>query len=584
MSLPSRLPLALRGPGPLLLALLFGHAAPCVAVGPAAAEPGCERLSALDPESLATFRFEDDPHARVELPQDARYRLGQITVVRQDVFERPANWLHRQANRYHPRTREQVVRSVLPMRPGEEVDARLLAEAERILRSKVYLYDARVIPARLCGDVLDILVVTRDVWTLMPRLSVSRAGGENDVGIGISDTNVGGSGKSILLGYDRDEDRRGMVLAVSDPNVNDSRWAADMVLVDNDDGERYAASIRRPFYALDARHAFRLDGDDFERDEGLYFLGDKFWEYRADTNVVRTSLGWSSGLRKRFVNRWSVGYGWEQYRFDLPAALVAAFPEVEDPRRRYGYPFLAFERLEDDFDTRVNVDRVQRTEDLALGQRINAELGYSSDATGGEGEHVVGRLSFADAAWISDRQLVSFRAWLSGYYDLDDHRGENMFAQGLVTYRWQHADAWSLLVSAAAAATRGSTLDQQLLLGGGSGLRGYPNRYQLGDRRFLVTVEERFYSNIYPLQMFRLGTAAFLDVGRAWYEGEVPDWVPDDRDADHFGVIGNVGLGLRLESTRTRRDLIIHLDVALPLRDGPDVRGVEVTLTAKQTL
>jgi hypothetical protein len=39
-----------------------------------------------------------------------------------------------------------------------------------------------------------------------------------------------------------------------------------------------------------------------------------------------------------------------------------------------------------------------------------------------------------------------------------------------------------------------------------------------------------------------------------------------------------------LESTRFRGDTVLHLDVAAPLRDGPEVRGVEVTLTAKQSL
>jgi hemolysin activation/secretion protein len=200
------------------------------------------------------------------------------------------------------------------------------------------------------------------------------------------------------------------------------------------------------------------------------------------------------------------------------------------------------------------------------------------------GDHLIGRLRYADAAWLTGRQLVTFEGWLDGYYDLDDHRGENLALEALVSYRYQHARAWSLLVRGSAGAARHATLDQQLLLGGEFGLRGYPNRYQIGDRRFLVTVEERYYSNLYPLRMFRLGAAAFLDVGRAWYQDEAPAWLPQERHGDHFGVLANAGLGLRMESTRTRGDVILHLDVAFPLRDGPGVRSVEVTFTAKQTL
>ena len=41
--------------------------------------------------------------------------------------------------------------------------------------------------------------------------------------------------------------------------------------------------------------------------------------------------------------------------------------------------------------------------------------------------------------------------------------------------------------------------DQQILLGGDSGLRGYPLRYQAGEGRWLFTAEQRFFTNWYPV-------------------------------------------------------------------------------------
>lgn len=564
--------------------LIRSGAVPCLlalAVGAGAQTP-CESFTDLDVEALRTLQFERDGGRWRPLPDDAELELGEITVVRQDVFEQEEHWLHRLANRYHTRTRERVVRSILPMRPGEPVTARLLAEAERLLRAKSYVYDARVIPQRRCGDVLDVFVVTRDLWTLTPRISLVRTGGENDVGLGIGDTNVAGSGKSVLVAYERDEERRGFTLGFTDPNIADSRWATSLLVTDNDDGERVAANLGRPFFALDARHAFAAQIDDFDREEGLYDLGEEIWEYRADSRRLRFSAGWSGGLKDRFVNRWRLGVGFEEHEFDLPAGL-AALPGIDDPDRRFVYPFLAFERVEDHYDKRINVDRVRRTEDLALGRRIYAELGYSAGATGGDGRHVIGRVRLADGVWLAERQLLLASAALDGYYDVDGGGMENLAAEAVAEYRYRHATKWSLLVRASAAMLDEPTLDRQLLLGGATGLRGYPNRYQVGDRRWLVTVEERYYPNIYPLRMFRLGAALFFDVGRAWYDGERPAWLPAD-DGDHRDVLGNVGLGLRFESTRFRGDTVLHLDVAAPLRDGPEVRGVEVTLTAKQSL
>jgi hypothetical protein len=547
----------------------------------AAAEQSCRQLTRLTAEELATFQFESDTNPRAGVPDGVALRLGSVEVVSQNVFEREENWLHRLANRYHVPTQEKVVLSVLPMTTGDAVDGRLLAESERILRGKIYLYDARVIPRRLCGDVLDIFVVTRDVWTLMPRVSLARTGSENEVGFGVTDNNLLGSGKYIALGYEKDQDRRGLAFAFADPNIGDSRWSLDLAVVDNNDGRSAAGSVQYPFYALDSRRAFSLAVEDDNREEGLYFLGDDVWEYRADTSKMRVAGGWSTGLQGRFVNRFLVGYAREDYQFGLPEELLEEFPGLARPERKYAYPFIAFQRLEDDFDTRVNVDRVQRTEDLALGTQLHAELGYS---TRGGSDHLIGRFEYSDATWLTSRQLLAFTTWLDGYYDLDDHESENLTLGALVSYRHQHGAAWSLLVRGSATVARNPTLDQQLLLGGEYGLRGYPNRYQTGDRRFLLTVEERYYSNVYPLQMFRLGAAVFVDVGRAWYEGAAPEWLPADRDGSHFGVLANAGFGLRLESTRTRRDQIVHLDVAYPLRDGPEVRNVEVTLTAKQSL
>lgn len=547
-----------------------------------AAESGCRSLTELTVDSLETFQFEADTSPRSVLTADGDYRLADVEVVRQNVFEREENWLHRLANRYHALTDEEVVLNTLPVAEGDPVDVRLLSEAERILRSKVYLYDARLIPKRLCGDELDVMVVTRDVWTLMPQLSLARTGSENEAGIGINDTNVFGSGKSVSLAYEKDKDRRGIAFAFGDPNVAGSRWALDLAVVDNDDGERAAATLQYPFYALHVRRAFSVSVDHDRRDEGLFFLGDEVWEFQADTRTFRAFTGWSSGVRGRFVNRLLVGYAHEEYAFRLPAELEAAFPALEAPERDYSYPFVAFQRLEDDYRTLVNLDRVQRTEDVALGAQLYAELGYS--AAGGPHDHLVGRVRYSDGAWLNDRHLMSFSAWLDGFYDMDDNASENLTLGAVLSYRYQHAQNWSTLVRSSASAIRNQTLDQALLLGGEIGLRGYPNRYQIGDRRFLVTVEERYYSNVYPLRMFRLGGAVFLDVGRAWYDRDAPEWVPRDRGDDHFQVLANAGFGLRLESTRTRGDQIVHLDVAFPLRKGPNVRGVEVTLTAKASL
>lgn len=93
------------------------------------------------------------------------------------------------------------MRIVLPFASGDRVSTRDLAEAERILRDKPYFYDARVLLRRICGDLADIDIVVRDVWTLTPRLGFSRSGGDNRVDLGVSELNLFGFGKALALNY-----------------------------------------------------------------------------------------------------------------------------------------------------------------------------------------------------------------------------------------------------------------------------------------------------------------------------------------------------------------------------------------------
>jgi len=579
---------AQKRPGCLRWILLLAAFPSLIAAAlPAAAEDAtasCQVLTPLNAEDLMQFQFESDPVDREKLPGGSRFTLGEIRVVRQRVFEEENNWLHRVTNRYHPLTREDVILAVLPFRSGASVNLRALAEAERILRSKAYLYDARVIPYRRCGDVLDIYVVTRDVWSLEPRLSFDRAGGENSYALGVGDSNIMGSGRASYFSYFSNEDRDGFAVSYADPNLRKTRWGLNLLAADSSDGSRYAASIRRPFFALDTRRAMNLAGDRYRRKEGLYFLSNKLWEYDADSRVGDFSVGASPGIRDGRVNRFRLGLGYEQYQFDYPVALLARVDPQDAEDRKLVYPYVSYQRIRDSYDKRLNLDRVYRTEDIALGSVLGAQLGWSADRFGGEGDKLVGRFSYQDSLWLASDQLLTYDLSLSGYYDLDRDRSEDVLAQAILSYRYRHADAFGLLLRAAVAAAHNPPLDKPLVLGGDTGLRGYPTRYQVGDSWFLVTVEERYYSDVYPFRMFRLGAAVFADFGRAWYRNDAPGWVPPDRTASYFDTLANVGVGLRLESTRTRRDRLLHIDLSLPLRDGPDTQNLEFTVTVKQSL
>jgi outer membrane translocation and assembly module TamA len=75
------------------------------------------------------------------------------------------------------------------------------------------------------------------------------------------------------------------------------------------------------------------------------------------------------------------------------------------------------------------------------------------------------------------------------------------------------------------------------------------------------------------VRLFRLGAAAFLDVGRAW-GGENPNTVAP-------GWLANAGLGLRIASVRSAFGNVLHVDFAFPLNAPPDIKRVQFLVKSK---
>jgi hypothetical protein len=108
--------------------------------------------------------------------------IRKISVLRLNIFgeavvgtpspEDPA--LVRLINRTHIDTREGKIEDFFLMHEGEPLDPFRLADTERLIRNTQYIQDARieVIPAESSPDSVDLVLLTRDVWSLGINVSV----------------------------------------------------------------------------------------------------------------------------------------------------------------------------------------------------------------------------------------------------------------------------------------------------------------------------------------------------------------------------------------------------------------------------
>jgi outer membrane protein assembly factor BamA len=485
-------------------------------------------------------------------------RIGRVEIRVEEVFEETAPLAapYRIANAVHIATRTRAVQAQLLFKSGDTFDRRILDETERALRAQRYLGSAEITPVRYNEDgSVDVLVQVQDVWTLVPSFSFSRKGGANSSEVEIEDSNLLGLGKELSLEKSSDVDRDTVRLLYGDPNLFGSRWKLALAYFDSSDGVQQALRVNRPFFSLDSRWSLGFSAGDQGSTISRYSLGKIVEQVDQQEQVFDVGGGISQGLKDGWVSRYLAGVHYERRSFstqpDEPDAVLPA-------DRTIAYPWLGLEIIEDRFHTTRNLDQIGRTEDLYLGRLLRVELGFAGAALGSTHD-----------ALVLDTRLSAGKQWNDRHFVLNSVQLRGRVEGGTVRngvldlgtrYHLRHSPRRVSFASLTSTLTSNLDPEAQLLLGGDTGLRGYPIRYQAGKASALLTLEERFYTNLQVFKLFNIGAAVFFDAGRTFGT--------DAFATRSLGWLKDIGAGLRLGSARSGVGNVIHVDLAYPL-DGP---------------
>jgi hemolysin activation/secretion protein len=499
--------------------------------------------------------------------------IGRITIVADDIFDTAIKgenaWLYRTANRLHINTRDAVVRNQLLFKTGQPFRLRVLRETERILRANVYLYDAVIVPVAWDGQAVDLEVRTRDNWTLNPGINFSRQGGENRGAVQLEEKNLLGTGRGLKFDWAKNVDRESLTFSYSDPHFLSTWTTFAVAYSDADDGETKNLRIERPFYALDTRHALGLYALDSLRTDPRYDLGRKVGEFQHREEYYEVYGGWSSGWEDGWVTRYTSGVTVQRNRFALLPGVAPGGPLPGD--RELAYPWLGFELVEDRFEERTNQDQIERTEDILVGMRAGGRVGYASDALGSDRDAWVVSGYAQDGADLRAGESLFGTATASGRLESGTLRDGVLTADA--RYYRRTSKKFKFFATANGTVTKNLDPESQLLLGGDNGLRGYPLRYQAGTASALLTLEERYYTGWYPFRLFHVAAAVFFDMGRTWGE--------DITGGTSLGLLKDVGVGLRLGSSRSAFGNVLHIDLAFPLDGDASIDNVQLLVQTK---
>jgi outer membrane protein assembly factor BamA len=531
----------------------------------------------------AAARAADGTSARPQellLPPDveleaAGARIGRITIESRQIFnlEDPQEdrALFRLANRLHMRTHAAAIRAQLLFREGELYRRQTLDETERNLRQLSFLREPRVRPVRYHDGLVDIEILTHDVWTLQFGPSYGRSGGTNQSSLEIQDNNLLGFGKTLAIGAGRNVDRSSSYFAWGDGNVLGSRWRDSVQWTDSSDGYAHGVALWRPFYSLTTRWAGGLSLQQSHWSNSRYLLGHRYDQFDTRMRSTDVYAGWSSGLRGTSTRRLMLGLRQDESRFAPDANGATLGPLPAD--RLLRYPYLRFDLITDAFRKTTNHDQIARTEDLQFG--LNARL------LGGWAERGFG----ADRSALIFDSAVSYGRPLATDLDvflsiaaigrLEHGIATDTRLRAETSWYWSTSLHTLLHLRGALDSGRHLDLDHYFELGGDNGLRGFPLRYQQGTHRAIVKIEERVYTEWSLWRLFDIGGAAFFDIGRT--SGANPI------DAPQLGWLKDAGIGLRLGNSRSSLGNVIHIDLATPIGAARGISRLQLLVGTEAT-
>lgn len=523
-------------------------------------------------------------------PMPESKRVGAIHVVNLPVFTQAQDGFLTFANALHVTTKEFIIAREVLLRPGMEWDEALVFETKRNLRDPLFTTLVVAVPV-VSGEpnTVDLLVITRDVWSLRLNTSLQfQQSSVTNASIVLAENNLLGLRKRIAARFDLTQGNFSIGPEYDDRNVRGS-WmrlfhGSGLIFARSTgalEGSRSTTQLELPLYALDRLWGWRLDVVHSDR-VSRSFIGTELRTYdnpdsdeletiprafRAvdvdvEGSVVRSFPG-------RITHRVRAGYrvAWDAFSSELPSGTepddISAFDrDVLGRSELRSGPFVAYGLFERTFRIFRNIQTFDFPEDVRVGPSVELIAVANPRLLGSD----VDSMNFAaSAAWrraFGSDSYGSVSAAISGRMQggrfIDIQLSSDLF--------WASPSFGPLgrfVLNGDLDALEKETRNRFFELGGDLGLRGYPVGAFTGDRRVIINAE--FRSAPVRAWFLRLGGVLFLDLGHAW---DVNLGVsPEPNRERTLDLRANAGVGVRFVVPQTNT-AVWRIDWAFAA-DGP---------------
>jgi hypothetical protein len=497
------------------------------------------------------------------------------------------------ANALHIRTRDWVIRRELLFGPGSCFDPFILDETERLLRGYAFLSRVDIFAVPQPDGTVHIIVNTHDEWSTRVDVRVRTADGFGVDGVRLAEENLLGTGQSLGLFYFEHEATRDYGVSYFTPQFFGTRWDLRSELGRTRAGTTFAQEVAYPFVGEVSRWAMRQG---FRRE-------DRFFDYAVpdaaglraahlllpvreqafDMAVVRRiGMRGNMALIGGALTYEELGYpgavevapdGDLDRRSPAPDSLILPLmPQRTELSSIRAFALLGHRNVW--WVRRQGLDSMRGQEDVRLGAEAVLALGRSLPSL--EKDDDLYTMFAMYTAFNVGEGLMMLRGRsdarrnLTATADSPEWQDVYLDAELLGYLQTPGLPRQTLMFRASLAGAWNTQTPFQLGLGGVHGLRGYDRERYPGGRRFVLTLEDRFFIG-WPLPaLLDVGGTVFSDVGRVW-AGDAPF------GADS-GWRTSVGVGLRGSFPAGSRS-IYRVDFAWPLDQGTCLRDFRVTMS-----